>query len=176
MNFEQLDVSGSWLDAIGQILSSIGETRNLVGLDDDLVYEIIKIGEGLQAFGNALQAIDEEEPIAEIGDWIEAAGAATASIAAARQLEEESIDNVRLEALGDSLQALGPVLASLVEEDRRLLVSYFLQSIGAGLEAIGAVSEIHGKEGKGDILSTVGSWTQTSGSILQAVIVTYKIR
>ncbi|MEB1809135.1 MAG: hypothetical protein LPK26_17915 [Bacillaceae bacterium] len=164
-------VSGSWLDAIGQFLSAIGYTLQLQEERDVNLRKVV-IGEGLQAVGNALQAVVEEDPIARTGDWIEAGGAATTSLAVALQLEEENIEYQRLEVLGDSLQSLGPAISVTVEENKEIAVGLYLQSIGAAIEAIGGVKEIRGLDRLGLQLSAIGNWIQALGATIQAVVLT----
>ncbi|MFC0558494.1 DUF6944 family repetitive protein [Halalkalibacter alkalisediminis] len=175
MENQQLQLTGSWLDAIGQLLSSIGNTEQLV--ETTIANQkLILIGEGIQALGNALQAIGETNKLDRIGDWIEAAGAATSGIAVSQQLEagEEDFESIRLEILGDMLQVLGPAISAVNKDDDTLLIAIRLQIIGPGLEAIGGVYELSGLEQKGRFLTFIGSWIQTSGAFLQAIVLTYQ--
>ncbi|MFV8828697.1 DUF6944 family repetitive protein [Alkalihalobacterium sp. APHAB7] len=171
MTEQYVAVTGSWLDAIGQFLSAIGYTLQLQEKRDVNLRKVV-IGEGLQAVGNALQAVVEEDPIARTGDWIEAGGAATTSIAVALQLEEENLEYQRLEVLGDTLQSLGPAISASVEDNNELFVALYLQSIGAAIEAIGAVKEIRGLGRLGLQLSAIGNWIQALGATIQAVVLT----
>ncbi len=172
----QLTIIGSWLDAIGQTLSAIAYTSLLRGVrrpeEEELYQRMIVVGEGLQAVGNALNAVEEEEPIGAIGDWVEAAGAATSSYANARQIEQVTLEYQQLEVLGDALQSLGPAISNLVEEDSRFIVGNNLQTIGAAIEATGGLFEIKSDEQKGLLLSSIGNWLQAAGATLQAIIVT----
>ncbi|UOE94471.1 hypothetical protein [Alkalihalobacillus sp. LMS39] len=171
----QLTITGSWLDAIGQTLSAIAYTsllRGVRGPEEEIYQRLIVVGEGLQAVGNSLNAVEEDEPVVALGDWVEAAGAATSSYANARQLDGETLEYQQLEVLGDALQSLGPAISNLVEEDGRFIVGNNLQTIGAALEATGGIFEIRSDEQKGLFLSTIGNWLQAAGTTLQAIIIT----
>ncbi|MDE5415181.1 DUF6944 family repetitive protein [Alkalihalobacterium chitinilyticum] len=174
MSEQYVAVTGSWLDAIGQILSAIGYTLQLQEERDANIRKVV-IGEGVQAVGNALQAVVEEDPIARTGDWIEAGGAATTSIAVALQLEEENLEYQRLEVVGDSLQSLGPAISASVEDNNELFVALYLQSIGAAIEAIGGLKEIRGLGRLGLQFSAIGNWIQVLGTTLQAVVLTREL-
>ncbi|WP_216830187.1 DUF6944 family repetitive protein [Alkalihalobacterium elongatum] len=174
MTRQHIAVSGSWLDAIGQFLSAIGYTLQLQE-ERDINLRKVVIGEGVQAVGNALQAVVEEDPIARTGDWIEAGGAATTSIAVALQLGEEKLEYQRLEVLGDSLQSLGPAISASVEDNKEIFVGLYLQSIGAAIEALGGLKEIRGLDRLGLQLSAIGNWIQVLGTTIQALVLTREL-
>ncbi|MGM0901097.1 MAG: DUF6944 family repetitive protein [Bacillota bacterium] len=107
---------GAWTDVVGKILSAYSEMRAFVGLDE-YNNQLVAIGEGLQALGTMIVGTTTEEtPIIFAGSWIDGTGAATSSYAAyLRQVQGENDDNIRLEILGDSLQAMGAFFVSFGE-------------------------------------------------------------
>ena len=169
-----LIVKGLWIEVIGQILTSIGYTREVHEPSEDNL-RVVAIGDATQAVGNSLQAVGEDDPIGSAGDWIEASGAAASSFATFRQLEEDDIEYLRLEILGASLQALGPAVSALVEEKQIIVFALYLQTIGAFIEAIGGIKELKGFEKIGVKLSAIGNYLQTIGVIIQALVLTKEL-
>lgn len=174
MEDQELQLTGSWLDAIGQLLSSVGKTEQLI-TTTVANQKLVLLGEGTQALGNALAAVGATNRLDLIGDWIESVGAATSALAVSLQLEasEEDEESTRLEILGDVLQALGPAISVINEEEQSLLVASRLQTIGASIEAIGGVYQLSNQEIKGRFITFIGSWIQTLGSVLAAIILTH---
>lgn len=167
---------GAWVDAIGTIVSAYAELREISGFNDEND-KIVSIGEGLQAVGTAMMGIVTTEDLMNFaGTWVDAAGAATASLAAYRQSVEggESDANLRLEVLGDTFQAMGSAMSALAEY--RAGVPYagnVLQSLGATLEALGALFEQKSREEQGQMLATVGAIIQATGANLNAVLISF---
>ncbi|RXJ02779.1 hypothetical protein DS745_05570 [Anaerobacillus alkaliphilus] len=168
---------GTWLDAIGTIISAIGETRELLGLND-INKLLVAIGDGLQGAGPFLiGTAREDEPLAFAGNWIDGAGGATASLGAYREfigLGEEK-DNLRIEFLGYILQSKGASLSAVADYlagEEQLAVGNAIQSLGAGLEAIGAVLLIKDREREGVPITTLGAILQAIGANYNAIIIT----
>jgi hypothetical protein len=169
---------GAWTDAVGTILSAYSEMRAFVGLDE-YNNQLVAVGEGLQALGTmVVGTTTEDAPILFVGNWIDGTGAATSSYAAyLRQVQGENEDNVRLEILGDSLQALGSFFAAFGEYLRGEDVYTFassLQSLGAVLEAIAGNYELANRT-EARLLALIGSSIQALGSNLFAIAVTKEL-
>ncbi|UTR16794.1 hypothetical protein MM221_09900 [Salipaludibacillus sp. LMS25] len=165
---------GAWLNAIGTIISAAAEVRALAGFDD-INNRLVSIGEGLQAVGTSIAGtVPEDNPLNFAGDWIDGAGAALASIAAYLQDidDENGVDNIRLEALGDAFQSMGAAMSALgdyVTGEYGYALGNTLESLGAGLESIGATYEIREQEG-GQALITIGAIIQATGANYNALL------
>ncbi|UJW56151.1 hypothetical protein HXZ66_01325 [Bacillus sp. A116_S68] len=165
---------GAWLNAIGTIISAAAEVRALAGFDD-INNKLVSIGEGLQAVGTSIAGtVPEDNPLNFAGDWIDGGGAALASIAAYLQDidEENGVDNIRLEALGGAFQSMGAAMSALADHsagEHNYALSNILQSLGAGLESIGATYEVRGQEG-GQALITIGAIIQAAGANYYALL------
>lgn len=175
MGREHLIVTGSWLDVIGLILSAIGATKE-IKRESDLAKQMIIVGEGIQAIGASLIAIGVEDADQARGSWIEAAGAGTTSYGVAVQKAGNTQSGIRIEILGDTLQSLGAALSAAAEDNRILVAASKIVSAGAALEAIGAVYSLHGKEEKGKRINALGSWIQTLGGTISAIVVTKEFK
>ena len=176
-------VAGNWLDAIGNIISAFAEIRTLAGIND-INNQLVAVGEGLQAVGNALIGTVETGDLLDFaGNWIEGAGAAASSIGAQLQYidPENGEDNIRLGILGDAFQSIGSAFGTLAEykaEDAKkaFVIGNALQSLGAGLEAIGGVYELNEKEEQGQPITTIGAILQAAGANLNAITATKALK
>ncbi|MCD8509888.1 MAG: hypothetical protein LRY73_08490 [Bacillus sp. (in: Bacteria)] len=175
MNNQLLELIGLWIEAVGQITSATGETRELME-GSDLNALLIVIGEGLQSIGEGLQGVGGDEPGSRFGSFIESAGAGTSSYAAWKFLAERSDEFVRLGVVGDSLQGLGAAIAAEAEEDPIFILGNKLESIGAALEAIGGLAQVEGEGEKGQQLNVLGSWLQATGGLLQSIYLSKLLR
>lgn len=173
-------VTGAWLDAIGTILSAIAEIRAFQGIDQ-INNQLVAVGEGLQAVGTMLVGtVTTDDPLNFAGNWIDGAGAATSSIAAYLQdVEHNTIgeeDLLRIEILGDSLQAMGASISALADHligEHAFAFGNGLQGLGGILEATGEVYELREREGQP--LITLGAILQAIGSNFNAVVATREL-
>ncbi|SDZ41160.1 hypothetical protein SAMN05421736_11218 [Evansella caseinilytica] len=176
MGHQFFTVAGSWIDVIGLIAAAIGSTL-LIEEETESTLRLVTIGEGVQVVGDALQAIGSTDPLQETGDWIEAGGAGTSSFGVALQMEEESkLEGMRLETIGDVLQALGAALNASAQEDERIATANKLESSGATLEAVGVIMRIHGSETNGQTVNAFGAWVQAAGGVLLALLETQELK
>ncbi|GAE24398.1 hypothetical protein JCM9140_317 [Halalkalibacter wakoensis JCM 9140] len=176
MKDEEKLLTGAWLDAIGTLISATAEMRALAGLDE-INNKLITIGEGLQAVGTLLiGTVTTDDPLNFTGNWIDGAGAATSALAAYIQDvgDENMVDGLRLGILGDVFQSMGASISSLADHlmgEEGYAIGNALQGLGAGLEAIGGVYDLKGRE-EGQIITTIGAILQALGSNINAVIIT----
>ncbi len=168
---------GTWLDALGTVISAIGEVRELLGLNE-INKLLVAIGDGLQGVGPFLiGTAAEDDPLMFAGNWIDGAGGTAASLGAFREyigLGEEE-DNLRIELLGYILQSKGASISAVADYlagEEGLAFGNALQGLGAGLEAIGAVYLLRNMEDIGTPITTLGAILQAIGSNYNAVIVT----
>ncbi|WNF37223.1 hypothetical protein RJD24_01825 [Bacillaceae bacterium IKA-2] len=176
-------VVGAWIDAIGTIISAIAEVRTLAGLDGSN-NKLVAIGEGLQAFGTMLiGTVLEEDPLNFVGNWIDGAGAAASSLGAYFQYTDidNGVDSIRLAVIGDLFQSLGAAISAKADYlskdiDNIFAIGNGLQSLGAGLEAIGGVYELKERADEGQPLTTIGAILQAAGSNLNALALTNDVR
>lgn len=139
------------------------------------------MGNILQASGNALQAdAEEEQPLAKIGNEIQAAGNITVASGLVLNVEKET--EQRLIITGNWLQALGGTTAvgELLEEDPSLILPFhvignILQVIGNSMQALSGGIELvgNGQAAKDPsrvndrvALEVNGSWIQAVGSVV----------
>ncbi|MFA1819254.1 hypothetical protein ACDX78_03440 [Virgibacillus oceani] len=168
---------GSWLDALGTIISALAEVRALSGLND-INNQLISIGEALQALGSAIiGTVSSTESLGFAGNWINGAGAAASSLAAYLQDIENGEENEQLEILGDTMQSLGSSISAVSDYqqgEEEMAIGNALQGLGAGLESIGGIMVLRG-EGAGQIISTIGAISQMIGSNYNALIITEEL-
>lgn len=177
MNDAYKQMIGSWIDAIGTMISGFSELRELAGLDE-INNQLSVIGEALQAIGPAIAgSVQTTDSLDFAGNWINSAGAAASSVAAYLQGIENREEYIQLEVLGDSLQSLGgfaSAVANYRTGEYQEAKGDALQGLGAGLEAIGSSYELRGREYIGQIFSTIGELLQAFGANYNARIMTDK--
>ncbi|MGG3574172.1 hypothetical protein ABES25_02130 [Bacillus gobiensis] len=163
---------GSWIQAIGTVLSAIGSTP-LQGVDEEFLNNLNLWGNVLQATGNALMA-DAQETISleKIGNEIQAIGNTTVIAGMVIEFDEDTKQVLIIK--GNFLQALGGGVSLSDELDGRKtldevfgIIGNILQIIGNSLQAWGGIYEL--KEEDGQSLEVNGSWIQAVGAVLSAI-------
>ncbi|MFE7063380.1 DUF6944 family repetitive protein [Sutcliffiella sp. NPDC057660] len=176
MNDEKKILAGSWIQAIGTVLSAISSTRFLVrGEEESDGLDIV--GNVLQATGNALEADGQEGfSYGRIGNGIQAVGNIT--VISGLVLPEEKIIRGKLFITGNLFQALGAATAlgeewEATDADAMAIIGNILQVIGNSLQAIGGAEEIRtGESENTDAVITTGSWIQAIGAVILALEIT----
>ncbi|WP_067837980.1 DUF6944 family repetitive protein [Amphibacillus sediminis] len=169
MNEEQIIEIASYSNAVGTIIAAIGEVRSLMGIDGQNVLLSI-IGDALQALSGFLGGIiTSDEELCFAGNWITGVGAGAASaasyLAMLDQLTEE--EALRLNILGDTLQATGDTMCTITSweaGDERITFGNAAQALGAKLRGIGGTLILKGDERTGQRLSTLGAILQAIGA------------
>lgn len=172
MDNEVKAVFGSWVQAIGTILSAIGSTP-IKELRKELLESLNLIGNVMQGTGNALIADTiETETLDKIGNQIQAIGNSTVITGILIDFKNDvkqilDIDGNWIQALGGSVS-----LADAFGGERSISALYsiygnLLQVIGNSLQSISGMKELQGKEAAG--LNIVGSWIQAVGSVISAI-------
>lgn len=165
---------GAWIQAIGTVLSAIGNTP-IKSVPEESLQNIDIVGNELQATGNALEAdaINDPGSLTKIGNQIQAIGNLT--VMSGLMIDLNEVTKQELDIKGNLLQALGgsAAVADSLDEERTLdeLLSIYgnaLQVIGNSLQAISGILELN-NEDSGD-LNVIGSWTQAVGSVLSALV------
>jgi hypothetical protein len=165
---------GSWIQAIGTVLSAIGNTPSKT-LPEDTLDNIDIVGNELQATGNALEAdaIADPASLTKIGNQIQSIGNLT--VLTGMMMDFNEVTEQELIIKGNLLQALGgsAAVADSLDEERTLneLLSIYgngLQVIGNTLQAISGILELN-HEDSGD-LNVAGSWIQAVGAVLSALV------
>ncbi|MDQ0484818.1 DUF6944 family repetitive protein [Guptibacillus hwajinpoensis] len=172
MNNEVKAVFGSWVQAIGTILSAIGSTP-IKELSTDLLDSLNLIGNVMQGTGNALIADTiETETLDKLGNQIQAIGNSTVVTGILIDFTNEVKQILNID--GNWLQALGGgvSLADALGGERSTSALYsiygnLLQAVGNSLQSISGIKELQGKEGQE--LNVVGSWIQAVGSVISAI-------
>lgn len=168
---------GNWVEAAGSTTKAIGETEEL--FQETLRSKLLRIsGDAGQGIGNAIIALLEEDPFVALGNWIQVAGTSSNSVAATLELidhENIDFDPIKVEIIGDILQALGSqITAEALREDATLgelvrALGNELQTWGAILEAIGGVYMLRDQDERGQRLQVIGAWGQAVGGTIQAI-------
>jgi hypothetical protein len=165
---------GAWIQAIGTVLSAIGNTP-IKSVSEDTLANIDIVGNELQATGNALEADAIKDPgnLTKIGNQIQSIGNLT--VMSSLMIDFNEATKQELNIKGNLLQAFGgsAAVADSLDEERTLdeLLSIYgnaLQVIGNSLQAVSGILELN-NEDSGD-LNVIGSWIQVVGSILSALV------
>lgn len=181
-----LIVAGEWIEAIGATVKAIGETeelptQSLSGKKKRLV------GDAVQGVGNSLIAIGEgeDEPLAALGNWIQAIGTGSNSLAAYIEIYGNGFDSApeKVEIIGDVLQAIGSKMTGIglrtdspTELTLMRAAGNDIQALGATIEGIGAVYLAKEKRDTGQPLQVAGGWGQVAGVVLQAIAATKTLK
>ncbi|MBM7571648.1 DUF6944 family repetitive protein [Aquibacillus albus] len=172
MNNDQKAVLGSWIQAIGTIISAIGSTP--FKIPAKLLNDLDLIGNVLQGSGNALMA-DSIKPFTlnKIGNQIQAIGNTTIVTQYIINFNDKTAQE--LEIKGDLFQAVGGGIAFSTQnwEEKPSMEEIYstygnlLQVIGNSMQSI--AGGIEQKGGDGQVMNTVGSWIQAIGAVLSAI-------
>ena len=173
MSDELLDLIGNWTEALGATIGGVASTKQLAGQTTSGL-QLGVLGNTVQGLGNVLQAIaNRDDNGVELGNWLQAAGNSGNAAAEFQILHnlDEGEDTALLDVVGNSLQSLGSMLASIgrLEEHPKLVYGNIIQSIGAALQGIGGVATMRSEEERGEQLKTIGAWLQSIGTIYQAI-------
>ena len=186
MDYQLKEFIGSWIQAIGTVISAIGSTP-LDVIRKEFRNNLNLYGNVLQATGNALVA-DGQETISleKIGNEIQAIGNTTVIAGMIITFSEETKQLLIIK--GNWLQALGGGVALADEFEHRdtpeqifNIIGNILQVIGNSLQAIGGIYELEKNNGNNDrnhfdgqSLDVYGSWIQAVGSVISAIDQTKK--
>ena len=157
---------GSWVQAIGTVLSAIANTPTLVP-EEDSATNLDVVGNVLQGTGNALIADGEESlTLDKIGSSVQAIGNSTVIIGLIGDFSEETkqklvIDGNFIQALGGGVSAADITENSPVEELN--IVGNLLQTIGNSLQAIAGIIDL--KSGDQELSAGQGYGNQGNGSL-----------
>ncbi|MGD6831158.1 DUF6944 family repetitive protein [Sutcliffiella halmapala] len=177
-NAEELLVAGAVVVLAGTLFTAYGQTNFTVTSMEDWKRFIIK-GNGIEAFGNSLQAIardrqsvqgGEEKTQGITGSWLQAGGNATNATATYLELDGELTEGQKLNVFGSGIQSFGAALEAnatlvLMENDLEGL-GYGAISLGALLDSIGTLFALKGSEQRGNHILMIASWIQVIGAIL----------
>ncbi|CAH0311111.1 MULTISPECIES: DUF6944 family repetitive protein [Peribacillus] len=138
---------GSWIQAIGTVISAIAGTPSDV-LDEEFRNNLDLIGNELQATGNALLADAEETwSLNKFGNQLQAIGNSTVILGLVIDFDE--VTKQELIIKGNLIQALGggTALAGAYEnpdepEQAFNVTGNLLQVIGNSMQAIGGIAEL----------------------------------
>lgn len=181
VNNQLKEIIGSWIQAIGTVISAIGNTPSSV-IKSEFLYNLDLWGNVLQATGNALVA-DSQETISleKIGNKVQAIGNTTVIAGMVITFKEETKQLLIIK--GNWLQAVGGGIALSDELEHREtpeqtfnIIGNLLQVIGNSLQAIGGIYELENNNEKkdensidGQSLQVNGSWIQAVGSVISAI-------
>ncbi|MGD7010102.1 DUF6944 family repetitive protein [Metabacillus sp. 84] len=166
-----LELTGASIQAVGTAIAAAGEAL-VAGSSPILGEKLVVIGNGTEASGNALQAVAlsaGRRSLAASGSWFQAAGNAANTVAGVFILNGDRENGLRLDILGDSVQAAGAAIEAAAVDPYSPLADIiaageYLVSFGAAIEAIGAYYLLKGKEEEGNSIQAFGSILQFSGA------------
>lgn len=179
-------ITGAWVQTLGASVTAIGNTI-AASVNDDIEDEKVSselyiLGNAVEAFGNALQAIgqtriqkSEDETIGIIGDWFQAAGNIANVVGGSTVLSGAVEEGLNVDIIGDVVQSIGAALeaqsSSLRDSDYAAVITtgQRIQSVSVAIEAIGLVYVKKGKDKLGEQLIAIGSYGQTAGAALSAI-------
>ncbi|MFB1051291.1 hypothetical protein [Paraliobacillus sp. JSM ZJ581] len=169
MDNQENIVFGGWVQAIGTVLSALGNTPN-ISISSEIKKDFDLIGNTLQATGNAIQVKEFTlEDLYSIGNEIQAIGNTT--VVASFLLPADQMTKERLDTKGNLLQALGGTVSfsENLKEKNSLDVLYngignVLQVIGNSLQALSSQSKTNAT-----LINTLGSWIQAIGAVMTAI-------
>lgn len=169
MNNTQKALFGSWIQAIGTVLSAIGSTPS-TNINNKQLEDLNLWGNVLQATGNAVLADTEEElTLNKVGNMVQSIGNST--VLTGLLIDFPKIQQEILDIQGNWLQAVGGGV-SFVDaleqepstEELYNIYGNLLQAIGNSLQAISGILEL--KDVDSTNLNVVGSWIQAIGSVI----------
>lgn len=187
---------GSWVQAIGTVLSAVANTPTLVS-DEDSATNLDVVGNVLQGTGNAVIADGEEAfTLDQIGSAIQAIGNSTVIAGLIGDFSEETKEILVID--GNFIQALGGgVSAADITENSPAeginIVGNLMQTLGNSLQALAGIIDLKNdnqnlsmenqesgnigyrsegnSEGQLDsqTIQVLGSWIQAIGAILTLI-------
>ncbi|WP_335869554.1 DUF6944 family repetitive protein [Bacillus sp. 2205SS5-2] len=182
-------VTGGWIQTFGTVVSASGET--LIAKEEGesiekLALKLVLLGNGMEAFGNSLQAIglqkgrdvSQGKSLGILGSWLQAAGNSTNVVAAGLQINDLEEDGLKLDILGDSIQSIGAafeaVSASMSDSEFAQIQAYgnTLLSLGAAIEGIGETFVLRKQKKIGEQIQALGSYAEAAGATLSAIALT----
>ncbi|QNG58560.1 hypothetical protein H4O14_11935 [Bacillus sp. PAMC26568] len=177
-----LDIIGAWLIVAGTLINASGESVNLVG-EEELSFKLTGSGNGIEAAGNALQAIGRsntpENKVSVFGSWLQFAGNSANAAARVYLLKDQRRDGHYLDVIGNAVQALGAAAeaigASLDEDSaykEQLMAGYLLIAGGAAIDGVSGIYFLRKMLEKGRAFGWFGSYLQAVGALLAAEAIT----
>ena len=167
MSNEFKETFGSWLQAIGTVLSAIANTPALIS-DYDSANNLDVVGNTLQGTGNALIADGEEAfTLDQIGSAVQAIGNSTVITGLIGTFSENTNDLLIIN--GNFIQALGGgVSAADITENSPAeginIVGNLMQLLGNSLQALSGIIELKREENTNPSVESQGNRNQGYGS------------
>lgn len=155
-------VIGSWIQATGAVINAIDQRDSIV---------LAKMGNVLQAMGNALISDYTEEELSKLSNRIQSIG----NLYVVNGLYRR---NVQYEIQGNLIQALGGglgILVAIKENDKVDFQGHLLQVIGNSTQAVAGMKEKL-KKINASLMDYAGAWIQAIGSIISAIYATTKLQ
>lgn len=170
-----LILGGALLVVLGTLFTATGQTTVTLKHDEEGKRFIIK-GNGIEGFGNTLQAIgrqrEGQSTKSILGSWLQAGGNFTNSVATNIELEGAEAEGVSLNMIGSGVQSIGAALEAKGELEHSHLKNVELEVIGFKLISIGSLLDTYGealvlkdKIKLGNKVLLVGAWIQVIGAI-----------
>ncbi|WP_182201272.1 DUF6944 family repetitive protein [Paraliobacillus salinarum] len=162
-------IFGGWVQAVGTVLSALGNTPNIpVSLKIKKEFDLL--GNTLQATGNAIQVekltLDD---LNNIGNELQAIGNTT--VVASFLLPVDQPTKEGLDTKGNLLQALGGAISFSENWKEKNTLNVLYNGIGNLLQVIGNSLQALSLQSKADatLINTIGHWIQTTGAVMTAI-------
>ncbi len=166
---QQNSLLGSWEQAIGTVLSAVGNTPS-IALTSEVKENLDLIGNVMQATGNALLVEHFSlEELKSLGNEIQAIGNATEVVSLHLPVSVSSKKLLNIQ--GDILQALGGSINFAEELHKELTIEVIYSAFGNLLQVIGNSLQALSTQNttKAGELNAIGNWIQATGAIMTAV-------
>lgn len=176
MNSQVKEILGYTLSAIGTIEAAIANTPQFK-LNEAQTFFHHLVGNVLQASGSALAA-DGQGSISfeRLGEQLQAAGNTTVVTGIILYAKKDKDAEQRLSIMGTWMQALGSFVGvideffdSTVDGQFENISGGLLQGIGNSMQAMGGIEELQKNASVPVPITTWGSWTQATGSVLSLI-------
>ncbi|MFS0783475.1 DUF6944 family repetitive protein [Bacillus sp. 1P06AnD] len=169
----ELTTFALWMEAIGTILSAIGNTPSNF-FTQTFLNDLDNIGDILQVGGTGIQIDDENVfSLNKLGNYI-IVGGNLEEIGADLILERGSILQQTLLNQGNAIQAVGTGLALIYSLEQYPSLSNIVGLYANLLQIIGLLFQVvAGKfpsgNTSGTIINTIGNWLQAMGAVLAVI-------
>ena len=167
---------GTWIQAVGTVISAIGNTPS-IKVDQEILEDLILWGEVLQATGNALIAEGQDDfSLDAVGNGIQSMGNVTEIAGIVIDSDEDTV--LKLIISGNWLQALGSLVSFSYEYVMKSnahqvysIIGNLIQAIGNSMQALSGVYQLNTMDNPFSVqtLDVVGSWIQAMGSIISVI-------
>lgn len=158
-------IAGSWIAAVGTIITAIGSTPSTIFTEQTLE-DFNIIGNVLEAGGSAIALENEDALLVKVGGQLQVIGN-IAEVAGILYKNEHT--SQLLEKQGGLLQVVG--LGITIQTQGKLTLVQTIANTGNIIQLIGNVIQVFADTDtrEGEIMNAVGAWVQAVGAVITAL-------